>query len=271
MIGSTHRLNIGKYVVVIFCDSQSTRQASALFPNTDKVLLESSVRALGYDPDVLQSSMNIPYIRTPDTQILIDTGLGPGRSQLPQTMAWAGIEINRIEHVIISHAHGDHIGGLVDANGSLMFPRARYYVWHTEWEAWQEAADKPENAESVVRKTLLAIKDKVTLVKDDGAFLPGISAVPTPGHTRGHMAVMIESEGERLLHLVDAIHHPSQVAHPEWSPGFDSQPDLSATTRTNILKRAAADDLLTLAYHFPFPGLGKVARDGSQNAWQPIA
>lgn len=270
MIGSAHRLIIGNFVCVIFCDADQQRQGSSLFSRNEAETINSGLRALDYEPDSLQFSMNIPYIRTPETQILIDTGLGQGKGSLAQSLLTAGVELNRIEHVIISHAHGDHVGGLVSADGSLVYPHAQYYVWKDEWAAWNEAAQKPENADSPVRKSLLAIQDKVHLIKQEQEFLPGIHAIHTPGHTVGHMALLIESQGERLLHMVDAIHHPSQVVHPDWSPGFDAQPDLAADTRLKLLERAAADNLLMLAYHFPFPGLGRVMRTEANIVWQPI-
>lgn len=270
MIGSAHRLTIGNFVCVIFCDSDQQRQASSLFSRYDTATIENSIRALGYEPDSLQFSMNIPYIRTPQTQILVDTGLGQGISSLPQSLLMAGIEVNRIQHIVISHAHGDHVGGLVSTDGALPYPHAQYHVWKEEWDSWNEAAQKPENAESVVRKSLLAIQDRVHLIDHEHEFLPGIHAIHTPGHTPGHMALLIESQGERLLHVVDALHHPSQVAHPDWSPGFDFQPDVAAITRRKLLERAANENLLILAYHFPYPGSGHVVRDGEEFVWQPI-
>jgi glyoxylase-like metal-dependent hydrolase (beta-lactamase superfamily II) len=267
MIGSAHRLTIGKFVGVIFCDSDQQRQASKLFTRNDAETVADSLRELDYEPDSLQFSMNIPYIRTPDTQILIDGGLGQGISSLTQSLLMAGIEVNRIEHVVISHAHGDHVGGLVSTDGVLTYPRAQYHVWKEEWAAWNEAAQKPENAESVIRKSLLAIQDRVNLIDHEHEFLPGIHAIHTPGHTPGHMALLIESQGECLLHVVDAVHHPSQVVHTDWSPGFDHQPDLAAVTRRKLLERVADENLLMLAYHFPFPGLGHVARNGEQLQW----
>jgi glyoxylase-like metal-dependent hydrolase (beta-lactamase superfamily II) len=104
----------------------------------------------------------------------------------------------------------------------------------------------------------------------DETILPGLTAVPIPGHTPGQIGLLFESDGQKLLHLVDLLHSPMQFAHPEWSAVFDADTRVSVPTRRHALGRAADDHLLTFFYHLDFPGLGRVQRAGQGFTWQPL-
>ena len=271
MIGSTHRITLGDFVCIVFCDADQVRDGVGLFPNVDPDTLKKGFSDLGYQWDALKFSMNILYIRTPEHEILVDTGLGGDRSKLPESLLLAGIELNKIDTVIITHGHGDHIGGIIGADGSPTFPKARYAIWKDEWEHWLDVAQKTDDPNNPARKNLIPIQDKVMLIEKEWEFLPGIHAVHAPGHTMGHMALLVESKGEKLLHIVDAAHSPAQLAHPDWAPGFDVDPKVSTATREKLFARAANEQMLMLAYHFGFPGLGHVEKVSDSFKWEPIS
>lgn len=271
MIGSTHRFTVGDFVCVAFCDADQVRDGYGLFPNIAPDTLKQGFADAEYQADALKFSINILYIKTPEHSILVDTGLGAGMSNLPESLLMAGIELNKIDTVIITHGHGDHIGGIIGADGTPTFPKAKYAIWKDEWEHWLGEATKPENPNPSSQKNLLPIQDKVILIEEDGEIVPGVQAIHAPGHTMGHIALLIASKNDKLLHIVDAAHHPVQLAHPEWSPGFDVRPDVSAETRKHLFERAADEKLLMMAYHFAFPGAGYVERDGSAFKWKPVS
>ncbi len=270
MIGSTHRFTVGDFVCVSFCNSDQLRDGYGLFPSIAPDTLKKGFTDLGYQPDALKFSMNILYIRTPEHSILVDTGLGGTMSKLPESLLLAGIELNKIDTVIITHGHGDHIGGIIGADGTPTFPTARYAIWKDEWEHWLDVAHKTDDPNNAARKNLIPIQDKVMLIEKEWEFLPGIRAVHAPGHTMGQMGVLVESKGEKLLHVADAVHHPVQLAHPDWAPSFDVDPQVSTRTRRVLFAGAADEKLLMLAYHFAFPGVGRVQRAGDAFKWEPI-
>ena len=108
------------------------------------------------------------------------------------------------------------------------------------------------------------------LIEREREILPGIQAVVAPGHTPGHMALLISSRGEHLLYISDTVLHPIHLEQPEWCATVDFAPDQVVSTRRRILNRASAEKALVLAFHFPFPGLGHIIQKGEVWEWQPI-
>jgi glyoxylase-like metal-dependent hydrolase (beta-lactamase superfamily II) len=145
----------------------------------------------------------------------------------------------------------------------------------TEWDFWTSAPDLSSWALdghvkqmllSSTQKNLPPIKDHIELIDGEKELVPGVVIVSSPGHTPGHVAVSISSRSEVLLHIVDAVLHPMHLEHPGWHSVFDLDESLAVTTRKRLLDRATADSAQVLAYHFPFPGLGRVVATG--NAWK---
>lgn len=267
MVGDTYILKIGDFQCTIFCDAVQSRDGVGLFPNVPVDEREQGFRDGGYDINALSFSMNILLIQGNGHNVLVDTGLGPGMSQFQDSLKAAGVDANSIDRIIITHGHGDHIGGIAGGAG---FPNARYSVWGKEWDFWLDRAQN-EDEKGMSRRNLPPIADKVDRIEAEGEILPGICAVHAPGHTLGHMAVLVESNGEKLLHIVDAAHHPVQVVHTTWSPSFDAQPDVSAQTRKTLFERAAAENMPILTYHFGFPGLGYIRQTDHGLDWEPVS
>jgi glyoxylase-like metal-dependent hydrolase (beta-lactamase superfamily II) len=203
---------------------------------------------------------------------LVDTGIGPWqrngmpRGTLDAKLARAGIRPHDVNLVVLTHLHDDHVGWntIEDDTGKAQrfFPHAEYVVHSTEWQYWtspeQRAAEGCEYlAESVLP---IAYEDKLRLVTDDGSLTRSLTIVSTPGHTPGHIAVGIYSKGERALLIGDVSHYVAQLNHPEWSPVWDTDPELSANTRARLFDSAEAEGALLLPTHYPFPAIGQVIR-----------
>jgi glyoxylase-like metal-dependent hydrolase (beta-lactamase superfamily II) len=221
---------------------------------------------------------NILLVDTADKRVLIDSGMGrsdpndPGH--LLDRLQEENITPESIDTLVISHYHQDHIGGLLDTAGNLTFPNARLVVPGQEHDYWMRedilaGLDAPDAAR--LRQTFAAYAERLTLMDDTADIEPGIHYVPAVGHSPGHRAVHIESGEARLLHIVDAIHTPIQLNALDGAP-FDWQdPDTAIATRRALLARAESENLLLMAYHFPFPGMGYVRRRGDLLAWEPYA
>jgi len=149
----------------------------------------------------------------------------------------------------------------------------------TEWEFWTAArADLshmrvPEAAReamsSLARRSLGALRHQIEPVTGETEVVPGVTAIPAPGHTPGHMAVLISSEGHQLLNLGDAAAHPLHLERPEWENGFDLAPDVALATRRRLLERAEAEGIHVMAFHFPFPSVGRVSARNGGWQWTP--
>lgn len=209
-------------------------------------------------------------IETNGQRLLIDTGHENGR--IVSQIQALGIDPAEIDLVFITHAHNDHTGGSSDENGNLVYPNARFMMNRLEWQFWMEQdLDLDPNYLQRTRGKLSRFQEKLTLIEAGDQIAPGVTAVAAYGHTPGHTAVLIESDGKKLLDIVDAAHALFQVNHPEWSPRFDAQKEVSPVTRRNLLQRAVDENLMVMGYHFPFPGLGRVTNQGDGFQWHKEA
>jgi glyoxylase-like metal-dependent hydrolase (beta-lactamase superfamily II) len=255
---------------MIIKDGGGPRTAASFLSDVPQTTLEQVAHEHDLDPNRLDFSINILLVNTGSDIILIDTGLG--HSDLPNQFKPMGVDAAAIDVVIITHGHFDHIGGILNSAGEFVYPNARYVIAKTEWEYATAAEHLLETAPTTpIWKALQAHQDRVTILDTAAGYAEvaaGVSLIHAPGHTPGHVAVRIESSGERLLHMVDTVHHFIQLAHTEWSPNFDFNKLQSAETRQRLLEYAAREGILTLAYHFSFPGLGHVLERSGGLRWQ---
>jgi len=212
--------------------------------------------------DKVRLPFNVLLVRLGAELVLFDTGsgpaFGPAGGRLLGQLEAAGIKPGQITGIIVTHMHGDHFGGLLDAQGEIVFKNAKVFMHRAEHAHWTAHGDA--NA----RKYLEAFAGKWQLIAGGEKLLGGLEIIEAFGHTPGHIMVGIHSGSDSLLHLVDVVHnHVLSFAHPEWVMKFDAQSDTAIATRKAVLERCAADRSRVFGYHMPFPSLGRVRRAGA--------
>jgi glyoxylase-like metal-dependent hydrolase (beta-lactamase superfamily II) len=290
MGNETYWFETGKFKCVAVSDGTLTYApptfpppAALLFDNAPGEVFEQVLVEHNLQPEQWVEWTS-PYIclvvNTGDHLVLVDTGAGglaPTTGRLLKNLRAEGIAYEDIDTVILTHGHPDHIGGNTDTEGKTAFANARYVMWKDEWDFWtSEQAE--QRVDEHVRELLLKfahenlppIQGKVDLFDRETEIVPGIRALVAPGHTPGHMALEISSEGEQLLYISDAALHPIHLEQPEWYAVVDFAPEQAVSSRRRLLNRAAAQKAMVLAFHFPFPGLGRVVQKGVGWQWQPI-
>ena len=276
-----YRFMLGDFEITILSDGSYTLPTSLLGTNVPREEVQAFLKANFLDPDRRTSHVNIPLINTGDELILVDVGGGPNwqasAGKLPENMEAAGYAPEHVDKVIITHGHPDHIWALFDEfEEAPRYPNAEYFIAAPEWDFW--ATDKARNSLPEMflgfavgaKKHLLPIADKTKRIKAGSEVVSGIATIDTPGHTAGHMSVIVESKGESLLVTADTITHPFiSFQYPGWWPRTDLDSEMAERSRRKMLEMAAADRHLTLAYHLSFPGLGHVGRAGSAYRFVP--
>jgi glyoxylase-like metal-dependent hydrolase (beta-lactamase superfamily II) len=223
--------------------------------------------ANGQPTDVVHLSIQPLLVRSGERVLLFDTGAGNASfaraGRLPAALTASGTTPDQVTDIFISHAHPDHIGGLLTPAGALAFANAAIHLSAPEWAALQ--ADKDS------AKLVAAIAPKVQAFAPNAELVPGtVKAVAIEGHTPGHSAYEISSGDERLLYIGDAAHSSIvSVQHPEWTIQFDRDAPKAEASRRALLKRAADGKVHVYAVHFPFPGLGRVKAEGDHFVWVP--
>lgn len=216
--------------------------------------------------------------------VLIDSGcgslFGPTTGKAIINLARAGVQPTDVTAVVITHAHGDHVGGLLDAKGSPVFPNAQHYVHKDELAFWtapnpdlsksSAAPEMKKNLVAIAAKTFAALRGKLEPFENGERIIEGLEVVAAPGHTPGHSAFVIGSGKQQLFYITDAAHHVAMnMPHPDWHVGFDTDPVEAAKTRRKIFDRAAADRVLVSGAHLPFPAVGHLRQLGNGFEWVP--
>jgi len=255
------------------------------FPNDNKIFgvghtpeeVGALLSAAGQPTDKIHLFVDPLLVTTAERVLLFDSGagtnFGPGAGQLMHALSDAGVDAGGVTDVFISHVHGDHVGGLLNAEGAPNFPNATIHISKPEWDFLTGlGAEKAKQVGIQNFDALIAaMKPRIDAFKPGAELVPGVvNAVAIKGHTPGHSGYKITSGADSLLYIGDAMHsYIVSVQKPDWPMSFDADQKTGAASRAALLADAEKNGQRIYAVHFPFPGVGKIQKQGEGYVWVP--
>ncbi|WP_300055053.1 MBL fold metallo-hydrolase [uncultured Roseobacter sp.] len=274
-IGLTPRpltAKVGKANLTTVSDGYLALPGDFVFDPMPQQQLAPVLSEFGISRERLTPECNLALYQHEDNTVLFDTGSGPDfmptAGTVLDSLDAAGLTPEEITHVVFTHAHPDHIWGLLDDFDDPLFSNATYLMGRAEWDYWWN----PETVHTIgearaafavgARRRMEVIEESVELFNDGQEILPGVLAVSTPGHTPGHMSFEIRNGSESAMVLGDAIgNHHVAFRRPDWVSGSDQDGDMAAVTRTRLFDRLLSEQTQIVGFHLPQGGMGRVERD----------
>lgn len=290
-VPGVYRYKVGDFEVTVVTDGgRTTPLADTLVRNASKDQVNAALQAAFFEKDKLSYFFNPVVVNTGAKLVAIDTGNGPAAyaqskgsvGQYHTNLAAAGIDAKSIDIVAISHFHGDHIGGLVTADGGPAFPNAEVMVPAAEWAFWMDdgnmsrAPDAMKPAFQNVRRVFGALQGKVAQHEAGKDIVPGIKTMATPGHTPGHTSHVLHSGSQSVTVQGDVTNLPAiNARNPGWHMSFDMDGAKAEETRRKLYDQLVADRMIVQGYHYTFPSAAYLEKDGdgyrpTPIPWQPV-
>lgn len=278
------KCKIGEFECTIFKDLMFKYQAKDYFINADQNELKNILNTYNVDPLNIPSPYISMLLQNGNQKILIDSGIGFSeepivfkgktfvlKGKLKQLLDNENIDTNKITDVIVTHFHPDHIGGICTSKGELVFKNAKFHIHRKEWDFWHssKSANQPPLFKFFIEKNISQLRDKNLnfITQDYQEICDGIIAVNAHGHTQGQIALIIGNGNNKLLYISDAFLHPIHIERLDWQTNYDFDHKKAKETRIKLLELAYKENMKINAFHFDFPGLGFVERNGDKWKW----
>jgi len=279
--------NIGKIKCTVFRDYDFQYQAKDFFVNANERELDSALKSYHVSADNIPSPFIAILLQINQRKILIDTGVGFAdkvvnvrgasvlfKGQLSNLLAENNINKNEITDVIITHFHPDHIGGIYTGT-NFNFPNARFHMHEDEWSYWHSSRSEAQPAQfkTYIQNNITKLKDgNLNLIKGDFVNISdGVTTVKCDGHTPGQISVIIHSGRENLLYISDAFLHPLHIEKIDWHTNYDLDHQIAKASRIKLFELANKEDMLVNAFHFDFPGLGRIDKLKDKWMWNEVS
>jgi glyoxylase-like metal-dependent hydrolase (beta-lactamase superfamily II) len=281
----SYEFQVGSMRCAVLSDGYYAYPTDWFFPNADPVRLAEALDRRRLPHHAVITPYSCLLVETGSRVVLIDTGVGPSArtgGALLARLEMRGVRPRDVDTVILTHAHPDHVGGAITGGGRPVFSQARHILSEYEWSFWTrprpdlDALRVPHDVRDSfapgAKRCIETLRFQIETVDGEQEVVPGVRVIPAPGHTPGHLAVLVESEGQRLLNLGDAAVHPLHLEFPDLQNGFDQSPADAAATRRELLDRAVSERMRLMAVHFPLPSVGGIAvRPAGGWEWSPGA
>ena len=262
------RLTVGGVEIVSVSDGQGDMNPTEAFPASAMEIWRSEYADLVDEAGMIHPRFGSFVLRSGGRLVLVDTGLGGPDATLLSGLGSTGVEREAIDLVVLTHIHPDHVGwNLLDGNPT--FPNARYLVTKTDWDHWTRPEVRSQAPHVDAQMIPLEELNVLDLIEGEYSVTGDLTTLPTPGHTPGHISLVVSSGGESVFILGDVAHSPAQAQYTDWSPVFDTDPDQARETRWAILDRLESEGALVASGHFLGPGYGRFTRSGGRRIWRP--
>lgn len=275
---------LGDFEVIALNDGVTRRPLAAEFVRNAPL---GEVQELLKSQNLPTEYLDVPYtaflVIAGKRKVLLDTGFsdngGPTTGRLVANLNAAGYKVEDIDTVILSHFHGDHILGVRNKAGQLVYPNAKIMVPSVEHAFWMDdarmaaAPDAMKGAFQTVRRMLGGLNDSQMVKFEAGTeIVPGIKSVAAYGHTPGHTLFMVESKGEKFAYVADITNVPQLFArNPDWAVQFDMNAEEARVARRKVFDMIVNDKVMAGGFHFPFPAFGRVEKLGNGFEFKPVA
>jgi glyoxylase-like metal-dependent hydrolase (beta-lactamase superfamily II) len=280
----TYRFAIGEFEAWSISDGHMLFREglNLMWPDGDRGKMREDLVSHGERTDALPLYINILVVKMGNEIAIFDAGFGRGRN--PETgwvadaLAAIPIDVDKVTHAFLSHAHADHLNGFVSGNKPL-FPNAALHCLKSELDFWRSPEpdfSKSRRAKGPLPNMIKEVRARFDILQPNVQLHAGrvsllddaITLAPAPGHTSGHAAFRIRSGKESLFHFMDVAHHHTLMfTNPEWNIAFDHNPDQAANTRKNLFAQLAATNERAYGFHLPWPGIGRITPRGNGYAW----
>lgn len=268
------QIGLGDIQLDVVSDGSLTLPSSFIFDPMPQDELAPIIEKYGLSPEVLTPPCNVTLLRSGDRTVLFDVGSGPdfapNAGTLLASLDALGVTPEDVTDVVFTHAHPDHLWGLLDDFDDPLFTEASYMIGQAEWDYWMNPNTVDEIGEARTafavgaQRRLAMIEDKITFFKDGAEIMPGVAARATFGHTPGHMAFEVRGGSEAVMILGDCIgNHHVAFEQPAWISGSDQDGEAAAKTRIGLLDQLAADKMRIIGFHLADGGTGFVDKTAS--------